>query len=100
GHGGCSRWSQSVNLGRFANEKIGERKRNGRKNTHAWTSEKSHHTERFARGQDNPNRTFGDCRESKKRRHADKRLVSTVRKGCRDKTEAVKRRNRTPAHIV
>src|SRR5690606_19040445 len=60
GNGGCSRWSQSVNLGRFAGEKIGERKRDGRKNTQAWPSEKSHHTEHFARGTDNPHRTFGD----------------------------------------
>lgn len=80
GNGGCSRWSQSVNLGRFANEKIGERKRNGRKNTQAWPSEKSDNPKRFARGQNNPNRTFGNCRESKERRHADKRLVPAVGK--------------------
>ncbi len=100
GNGGCSRWSQSVNLGRFTNEKIGERKRNGRKNTQAWPSEKSNHPKRFARGTDNPNRTFGDCRESEKCGHADKRLVPAVRKGCRDKAEAVRKRNRAPAHIV
>nr|WP_232046331.1 hypothetical protein [Sphingobacterium daejeonense] len=87
-------------MGRFANEKIGERKGNGRKSTQAWPSEKSHHTERFARGTDNPNRTFGDCRESEKCGHADKRLVPAVRKDCRNKTETVKRRNRTPTDIV
>ena len=54
GNGGCSRWSQSVNLGRFAHEDICEGKGGGRKDTQAWPSEKSHHKERFARGTDHP----------------------------------------------
>nr|WP_286650299.1 hypothetical protein [Sphingobacterium hotanense] len=100
GNGGCSRWSQSVNLGRFANEKIGERKGDGRQNTQAWPSEKSDNPKRFARGTDNSNRTLSNCRESKERKYADKRLVPAVGKDLCHKAEAFNRRNRLPAYPV